>query len=127
MFTALESVVRFVPDIDAAARWYAALLGGVVEHENPQYAYVRTPWGVIGFHPADDKCPGGVGGTTVYWEVPDLDDALARLTAAGARLHRGPALTSFGARVAMLVDPFGGSLGLNQSSDASRQALRPPE
>jgi hypothetical protein len=57
----LESVAHFVNDINAAAPWYAALLGAPVEHEDPRYAFVRTPHGVIiGFHPTDAKNPGGV-------------------------------------------------------------------
>jgi len=112
----LESVVLFVHDIDAAAAWYAALLGVPVEHENPRYAFVRAPNGVIiGFHPADAKNPGGVLGTTPYWEVADFDAALATLLARGATLHRGPGVTDFGARVALLIDPFGNTLGLNQA------------
>jgi predicted enzyme related to lactoylglutathione lyase len=116
MLLHLESVVLFVPDIDAAAAWYAALLGVQVAHENPRYAFVRTPQGLnIGFHPADAKNPGGVPGTTPYWEVADFDAALALLLARGATLHRGPGVTDFGARVALLIDPFGNTLGLNQA------------
>lgn len=40
---------------------------------------------------ADSKCPGGVGGTTVYW--------------------------------AMLIDPFGCTIGLNASTPRSRAAI----
>lgn len=123
MLSTIESVVRFVPDIEAAARWYADLLGAEVRHENPQYAFVVSGGLVIGFHPADEKCPGGIGGTTVYWEVDNLDDAVRRLVSAGARIHRGPGSTSFGARVALLVDPFGCTIGLNQSSEQSRQLI----
>ncbi|MDO9092411.1 MAG: hypothetical protein Q8R98_21295 [Rubrivivax sp.] len=43
MFKHIESVILFVPDIGAAARWYADLLGTGVEHENPLYAFVRAP------------------------------------------------------------------------------------
>lgn len=116
MFTRLESVILFVPDVDAAARWYADLLDAVVEHENPRFAFVRGPGLVIGFHPADVKCPGGPGGSTVYWEVADLDLAIHRLQALGAQLYRGPMRTELGARAAMLIDPFGNTLGLNQSA-----------
>jgi len=124
MLKTVESIVRFVPDIEAAASWYADLLGATVEHENPNYAFVRRQGGMlIGFHPADEKCPGGIGGTTVYWEVDDLASAVERLQRRGARLHRGPALTDLGAKVAMLLDPFGCTIGLNESSDRSRAAL----
>ena len=116
MFLQIESVVLFVADIDAAAAWYAALLGVPVQHENPRYAYVRAPGGVhIGFHPADAKNPGGVPGTTPYWEVADFDAALAALLERGATLHRGPGVTDLGARVALLIDPFGNTLGLNEA------------
>jgi predicted enzyme related to lactoylglutathione lyase len=54
-------------------------------------------------------------GTTPYWEVADFDSALASLLARGATLHRGPTVTDFGARVALLIDPFGNTLGLNQA------------
>lgn len=120
MFERIESVVLFVPDINAAARWYADLFGSAVEHENPQYAFVRGPGVVIGFHPADAKCPGGVGGTSVYWEVSSLSAAVDYLTSRGARIHRGPGSTTFGAAVALLIDPFGCTIGLNQASDESR-------
>jgi catechol 2,3-dioxygenase-like lactoylglutathione lyase family enzyme len=36
MLLHLESMVLFVNDIDAAAAWYAALLGVRLEHENPR-------------------------------------------------------------------------------------------
>ena len=111
-FKKVESVVLFVADIEAAAAWYAQLFAAEVQHENAQYAFVQGPGVLIGFHPADGKCPGGVGGTTVYWEVTDLDAAVERLQAQGARLYRGPITTSLGAAAAMLLDPFGCSLGL---------------
>lgn len=124
MFKAIESVVLFVPDIEAAAAWYAALLHAELEHENSWYAFVRGPGVLIGFHPADEKCPGGVGGTTAYWEVEDLEAAVRGLVERGARLHRGPAVTSFGAKVAMLIDPFGCTIGLNQATAQSHMAAR---
>jgi predicted enzyme related to lactoylglutathione lyase/GNAT superfamily N-acetyltransferase len=119
----VQSVVLFVPDIDAAAAWYAALLGSTVEYENPKFAYVRGAGTVVGFHPADGKCPGGIGGTTVYWEVSDLEEAVRQLVKRGARLHRGPGQTSLEATVALLIDPFGCTIGLNEASERSRRAL----
>ena len=121
----IESIVLFVPDIEAAASWYAALLCAQVEHENPRFAYVRGAGTIIGFHPADEKCPGGLGGTTVYWEVPDMAAAVSHLLERGARLHRGPGETSFGAKVALLVDPFGCTIGLHEASSRSKEIFAP--
>lgn len=47
--------------------------------------------------------------------VNDFDAAIGTLLARGATLHRGPVVTDFGARVALLIDPFGNTLGLNQA------------
>jgi predicted enzyme related to lactoylglutathione lyase len=119
----IESVVLFVEDIDAAAKWYASLFGSKVNYENEKYAFVQAPGVLYGFHPSDAKCPGGVGGTTVYWEVEDLEATVADLVARGAHLHRGPGKTSFGAGAAMLVCPFGCTIGLNRSTPESRAAV----
>jgi predicted enzyme related to lactoylglutathione lyase len=119
----IETVLLFVQDINAAANWYARLLDVEVRHENLKYAFIRGPGVLIGFHLADSKCPGGLGGPTVYWEVEDLEKSVAFLQGQGAVLHRGPARTDFGAKVAMLVDPFGCTIGLNESTSESRRRL----
>ncbi len=122
MFKAIESIVFFVNDIHAAARWYADLLAiahAEIEYENANFAFIRAPGGLIGFHPADAKCPGGVGGTTSYWSVDDLDSVRAHMIANGARLHRGPANTDLGDYVCMLIEPFGNSIGLHQAAKAT--------
>lgn len=123
MLKHIESIVLFVPDIGAAAAWYAEILSAKMAWENPNYAFVQTDSVTLGFHPADAKCPGGVGGTTAYWEVDNIDGAVQFLTQRGAKLHRGPGVTRFGAGAAMLVDPFGCSIGLNASSPESRAKL----
>ena len=123
MLKFIESVVLFVPDINAAAAWYAKIFGTEAAWENPDYAFVRAAGVVIGFHPSDSKCPGGVGGSTVYWEVENINESIAFLTERGARLHRGPTTTSFGAGAAMLIDPFGCTIGLNASSPKSRAKI----
>ncbi len=119
MLNAIESVVFFVNDIQDAARWYAGLFGLTaddVQYENPNYAFIQAPGLLIGFHPADAKCPGGIGGTTSYWSVDDLEQVKTHLIANGATLHRGPGNTDLGARVCMLIDPFGNTLGLHQAA-----------
>ena len=127
MLKAIESVVLFVPEIEAAAAWYAALFGAEVQYENAQYAFIQAPGVLVGFHPADAKCPGGSGGATVYWEVADLMAAIDALQARGARLYRGPMVTSLGARAAMVQDPFGCTLGLmERAASTPRAAFAPP-
>jgi uncharacterized protein len=122
MLTRIESVVFFVADIHAAARWYADLFGVAhekIEYENANYAFIRARGLLVGFHPADEKSPSGVGGTTSYWSVDDLEQVRAAIIARGARLYRGPATTDLGDRVCMLLDPFGNSIGLHQANATS--------
>jgi uncharacterized protein len=126
MFKAIESIVFFVDDIHAAARWYADLFAIAhvqIEYENANYAFIRAPGLLIGFHPIDEKNPGGVGGSTSYWSVDDLTRALGHIVAHGARLYRGPMQTTFGDTVCMVIDPFGNSIGLHQGAAASARRL----
>ena len=126
MLKRVESVILFVHDVVAAAKWYAEIFGVEVQFENPRFAFVRGPGVVVGFHPADEKYPGGIGGTSVYWEVEDLNEAVAYLTGRGARLYRGPARTVLGAAVALMLDPFGCTVGLNQSTEESSSLTQKP-
>ncbi|MGL4232127.1 MAG: VOC family protein [Casimicrobium sp.] len=119
MLKTVESIIFFVNDIRVAANWYAdlfAIAHDRIEYENANYAFIRTPGVLIGFHPADSKCPGGIGGTTSYWSVDDLDAACEHMIANGARLYRGPMRTNVGDYVCMLIDPFGNSIGLHQAN-----------
>lgn len=114
LLKSIDSVVLFVDDISVSASWYAEIFNVDVEYENPFYAYVVLPGVTIGFHPLDNKCPGGAGGTTVYWKVDSVDDAILLLQSKGARLYRGPIQTTLGAKAAMLLDPFGCTIGLSE-------------
>jgi predicted enzyme related to lactoylglutathione lyase len=125
MLRAIESIVFFVEDIHAAARWYARLLNlsnDDVQYENANYAFIQAPGLLIGFHPRDEKSPGGVGGTTSYWSVDDLDHVRTTMIARGATLHRGPVKTDLGDHVCMLIDPFGNSIGLHEATSADKRA-----
>jgi uncharacterized protein len=118
MLNSIESVIFFVSDIHAAARWYAdlfALDADDVQYENANYAFIQAPGLLIGFHPSDEKNASGVNGTTSYWSVDDLEIVCEHMIARGATLYRGPWVTDFGAQVCMLIDPFGNSIGLNQA------------
>jgi uncharacterized protein len=110
----IDSVLFFVSDIHAAAQWYASLFDSSIEYENPFYAFVKTPFSTFGFHPADEKCPGGRGGSVTYLEVENADNTITLLISKGASLHRGPITTPLGARVAVICDPFGSLLGISE-------------
>jgi predicted enzyme related to lactoylglutathione lyase len=117
LFKRIEAILLFVRDIDGAANWYAKLFDVEVQYENPMYAFIKGPGIFIGFHPIDVKCPGGVGGTTVYWEVENIEKSIKVLQDKGAILYRGPIQTSLGDQAAMLTDPFGCTIGVHQKKN----------
>lgn len=112
MLKCIDSVVLFVADIDTAAQWYADIFNASVQYENPKYAYIRAAGVTLGFHPIDAKTLGGVGGTTVYWRVDDVSAAMDALIERGAQRQRGPYVTDLGETTAIVIDPFGCTLGL---------------
>lgn len=74
--------------------------------------WTPLPGSNSGSTPADPvKNPPGAS-TVPYWEVDDLDRALARLEAAGAARHRGPLTIDPARRIAQVQDPFGAVIGL---------------
>ena len=102
----------------AAIDWYSQALGAVVSREP-----VVMPDGRIGHceleiagarlmlsdeHPeigVSAPVPGQAS-VTLYLEVPDADEAVARATASGAHLERPVADYPYG-RMGVLRDPFG--------------------
>ncbi|GHA75421.1 glyoxalase [Formosimonas limnophila] len=112
MLKNIDSVVFFVADIDAAAHWYADIFSATVQYENPKYAYIKTASVTVGFHPIDAKSSGGVGGTTVYWRVDDVSAVMDALIERGAQRQRGPYVTDLDETTAIVIDPFGCTLGL---------------
>jgi predicted enzyme related to lactoylglutathione lyase len=116
MFKTLESIVFFVTNIHTAAQWYATLFNTTVQYENPQYAFIHVQGLILGFHPEDAKNQHGMTSSVVYWEVDDFDNNLQNLLKLGCLIYRNPMTTSLGAKVAMLIDPFGNHFGINQSA-----------
>ena len=113
MLKQIESIVFFVADVDAAAHWYADMFDVAVQYKNRKYAFIQTPYMRIDFQPIDAKAPGGVGGTTVFWQVDHVAFAMDSLIARGAQRQRGPYVSDTGATIAIVVDPFGCALGLS--------------
>ncbi|VAX02991.1 hypothetical protein MNBD_GAMMA20-1844 [hydrothermal vent metagenome] len=112
MFIRFDSVVYFVSDIDAAAKWYSEVTNCEVKYENESYAYLELESGKIGFHPVDEKSGKNNFGQTVYWHVSSISEAIHDLTKKGASIYRNPIETDLGEFACMLTDPFGNSFGL---------------
>lgn len=123
-----------VPDLEAALAFYRDGLGftlrrrvgaGVLELEGAE-----VPVFLIAQPAAKAPFPGAPARdyrrhwTPVHMDlvVEDVDAAVARATAAGARLERGPEDHVWG-RIAVLADPFGHGLCLLRFSEGGYDAL----
>jgi predicted enzyme related to lactoylglutathione lyase len=111
----IKTVLHPVSDMAAAKPVYAALLGVPPQTDLPYYVGFEAGGQHIGL-----VLGGGTQGMTspvVYWEVPDIDETLAKVAAAGATVME-PAYDVGGGRlVATVTDPDGNVLGLLQHED----------
>lgn len=113
---AVGNVFLFVPDLDEATQWYTRLLGR--EPERPMGQLVRWQFGAttLSLHSGDEyNSPGAAAtGTMAYFDVPDVDVALAWCQECGGAGHRGPKTVFSGERLLQVLDPFDNLLGLRQ-------------
>jgi len=106
MTTAIRSQVIPVSDLEAAKALYIALFGA--PHTDTPY-YVG--YNVDGFEVA--LAPGNVqGGPVAYVDVDDLDGTRETLLSAGATERDAPQQVAPEARVCVLLDKDGNTIGL---------------
>ncbi|MEY9863216.1 putative enzyme related to lactoylglutathione lyase [Catenulispora sp. EB89] len=106
MTTAIRSQVIPVSDLEAAKALYTALFGA--PHTDTPY-YVG--YNVDGFEVA--LAPGNVqGGPVAYVDVDDLDGTRETLLSAGATERDAPQQVAPEARVCVLLDKDGNTIGL---------------
>jgi predicted enzyme related to lactoylglutathione lyase len=105
----LRTVVYPAPDLAAARRWYAEVLGTTPTFDESFYVGFSVGGFELGL------IPDGVPGTTgpqALWGVADVAAAHARLVALGATSLDPVTDVGGGIRVAAVTDPFGNRLGL---------------
>jgi catechol 2,3-dioxygenase-like lactoylglutathione lyase family enzyme/uncharacterized damage-inducible protein DinB len=120
-FTTGVSAVRLhAADLSQARAWYTDLLGA--EPHVVRDAYVGWRVGPhdheLGIADARFE-PGGpaahdLDGSVTYWQVDDVDGALAGLLSRGATAREDPRDFGGGYRGAVVLDPFGNTLGILQ-------------
>ena len=116
MMRSIRTVMVFVDDPEAAARWWSAVFETDVklDIDGPNvYAWLDIDGLEFGFHRASPKNNPHGGSTVPYWAVEDLDTERKRLLDAGCTHHRGPLDVESGRRICQLVDPFGTVFGLD--------------
>ena len=110
----VKTVLHPVTDLAAATRVYAALLGVQPQTEGPYYVGFDLGGQHVGLVPGGG--PQAMTSPVAYWEVADIDAALAELTGAGAAVREPAHEVGGGRRVATVTDTDGNVLGLLQDA-----------
>ncbi|MFI1885367.1 VOC family protein [Streptomyces jumonjinensis] len=116
MLHGIRTVMIFVDDPEAAARWWGDIFAAEVKLDvngASVYAWLDLGGLELGFHPASPEANPHGASTVPYWPVEDLDTERQRLLTAGCTHHRGPLAVEPGRRVCQLVDLFGTVFGLD--------------
>jgi catechol 2,3-dioxygenase-like lactoylglutathione lyase family enzyme len=71
-------VVEYVPDIEAAKRFYVDVLGLEIERDHPVFVQFKDPAGAR-FAIAGDEPLSGSGQPELYWLVDDAEAAFGEL------------------------------------------------
>ena len=109
---AVGGVIFAVEDLAAVTDWYTSALGRGPDETGPTFAAWRLSSGWIGFDSEPTLGAASREPTAVaYWSVPDIFQAFARFSVAGAT-PRGEITQLSGIKLAVLIDPFGNPIGL---------------
>ncbi|MFG2192119.1 VOC family protein [Streptomyces sp. NPDC048639] len=108
MFLGLRTIMYPAPNLDADKAWWTSVLGIEPYFDEPFY----VGFNVGGYEPALDPHASPSDGALTYWGVPDVDQALERLTAAGATVREAVQEVGGSIRAASVVEPSGSVIGL---------------
>lgn len=119
----LTTMVLTADDVEAAAAWYADVLGAEHYFRRPeegtaQYVEFRLGPDEDEFGIMDRQFSPGAGGqgtSVTYWHVADIEATLASLLERGSTVQAPVMERGEGFFTASIVDPFGNVLGLMQS------------
>ena len=125
MLRGLSTINFWADDLIAAKKWYAELLGidPYFERPNAEHpAYIefrlgdyQHELGIIDRRYAPKGSTAGPGGAVTYWHVDNLEAALEKLIAMGAKEYEPTTKRGEGFITASVLDPFGNILGIMYS------------
>jgi predicted enzyme related to lactoylglutathione lyase len=111
----IAGVLVHVGDVAEALRWYAQAFPNALARNDlatPGLAVLVIDGVQIELVLADEKVASGPAGSVVYWWVPSVAEALARLQIIGGELYRGPMDIEQGLSMCQVKDPWGNCIGL---------------
>jgi catechol 2,3-dioxygenase-like lactoylglutathione lyase family enzyme len=111
LFLGLRTVIYPAPDLASSRAWFSRILGFGPYFDEPFYVGYNVGGYELGLDPSADVATGPVA----YWGVEDADAALAELLRGGASQRSDVQEVGDGIRVATVVEPSGGVLGIIQN------------
>jgi predicted enzyme related to lactoylglutathione lyase len=108
----IKTVLHPVSDLARAKAVYAALLGVAPQTDSDYYVGFEAAGQHVGLLPGGG--PQGMTCPVAYWKVPDIEEKLAEVIAAGATVKEPVRDVGGGRLVATATDPDGNVLGLLQ-------------
>jgi predicted enzyme related to lactoylglutathione lyase len=120
MIQGLRTVVYHVDDLDAAKRWYTAVLGFGPYFDEAFYVGYNVGGFELGLDP---DLTGVEKGNSVgaYWGVENIESALQAINEIGTGLVSGPTDVGGGIRVATITDPSGNIFGIIENPNFKNQ------
>ncbi|MGF1606183.1 MAG: VOC family protein [Rhodothalassiaceae bacterium] len=108
----LNQITLPAKDMAASIAFYETLGLRLIVHTHDRYARFECPMGstTVSLHAVDADAP--VAGVSVYFEVADVDDQVARLKRAGLTFQTDPVDQRWLWREAWLTDPAGNRVAL---------------
>lgn len=119
MFLGLRTVIHPAPDLADAKARFTRLLGVDPYFDQPFYVGFSVAGYELGLDP--NAAPGA--GPVAYWGVRDADAALAHLLDAGAEAAAPVMDVGGGIRVARVVVPGSGPMGIIENPHFQAEAV----
>jgi catechol 2,3-dioxygenase-like lactoylglutathione lyase family enzyme len=121
MILGLRTVIYPAPDLAAAKRWYAEVLGTAPYFDQPFYVGFAIGGFELGLLP--DAQPGTIGPQPL-WGVANVEAVYARLLELGAIALEPITEVGDGIKVAAVQDPFGNRLGIIENPNFKTSEVR---
>ena len=121
MILGLRTVIYPAPDLIAAKRWYATVLGQPPYFDEPFYVGFAVGGFELGLLPS--ALPG-TSGPQPLWGVSNIESECARLIELGASELEPVVEVGEGIKVAAVQDPFGNRFGMIENPQFDANAVR---
>jgi predicted enzyme related to lactoylglutathione lyase len=123
MFKNLQTVIYYAPDLEKAKAWYNQVLG--IQPDTVETSYVGFCVGGYELVLQPNQVEGleSLGSGIPCWGVDNISKALEHLSKQGATIISATREVGSDAKLAVLKDPFGNTLGIIENPHFAKQEV----